>query len=69
MVLHRPVECTALIRSLGLPIPSSSRFEYFLRDETSVASVAIKAFDKLLQRRFAKIFGSNVVHAEICNVS
>ena len=49
-------------------ILSSSRLEYFFGDETLVASVAVKAVDKLLQRRFAKILALNVVRTEVGNV-
>ena len=49
-------------------IVSSSRLEYFFGDEALVASVAVKTVDKLLQWRFAKILGSNVVRTKVGNV-
>jgi hypothetical protein len=49
-------------------IVSSSGLEYFVGDETLIASVAVKTVDKLFQRGFAKMLGPNVVGTEIGNV-
>jgi hypothetical protein len=49
-------------------VSPASSFEYFFGDETLVASVAVKAVDKLLQWGFAKILRSNVIHTKVCKV-